>query len=199
MNDKVNRMLLVCGLAVILAGCGQAEPAGNLAQNITMGSSAGQESTGKEDGGESAEKQDKGEAVPETAKEEGPFGFLYEGITLIPGEIFDSSSLKDYTEVSEVPSCAFEGNDRVYNYEAFELTAYIDGETERIYSIYLLDPNQRTAEGLGFGDSMKNMTELYGENYEAVGNSYVYTREDTALSFIIQNDMIIGIEYRLNR
>lgn len=199
MSSKVNRMLLVCGIAVILAGCGQAEPAGNLAQNITMGSGAGQESTGKDDSGESAAKQDTEEAAPENEKEEGVFGFLYEGVTLIPGEIFDSSSLKDYTEVSEVPSCAFDGNDRVYNYEAFELTAYIDGDTERIYSIYLLDPNQRTAEGLGFGDSYKNMAELYGENYEMNGTSYVYTREDTVLSFIIQNDMVIGMEYRLNR
>lgn len=187
------------GIIVVMAGCGKAEPAGNLAQNIVMSNEAGQGNTGKDGSGESAAGRES-ETTPESAgEEEGVFRFVYEGAALVPGELFDSSALGEYAGVSEVPSCAFDGNDRVYNYELFELTAYVDGEQERIYSIYFIDPNLPTTEGLCLGDTVENMKALYGENFVTSGNAYDYTRGNTVLSVVTQNDVVVGIEYRLNR
>lgn len=196
---KMSKALLALGIAAVLAGCGQADPAGNLAQNITMSNEGGQSNAVKDNSGESEAGQETEASDQKSGGEEGVFGFLYEGVTLVPGEKFDSSVLGEYSGVSEVPSCAFDGNDRVYNYELFELTAYIDGEEERIYSIYFIDPNLPTTEGLCLGDAVEDMKTLYGENYETEGNSYEYTRENTVLSIVTQNDVVVGIEYRLNR
>lgn len=191
---KAGRILLAWGIVGVLTGCGQADPAGNLSQNITMGSAA----ASRTDIGNGRGQEPEG-PVREPEKEEGIFGFSYEGATLIPGEVFDRSVPGGYSSVAEVPSCAFEGNDRVYNYGAFELTAYTDGEEERIYSIYFLDPNLPTTEGLCMGNTVDDLRSLYGEDYETAGTAYNFTRGDTVLSVITQNDVVVGIEYRLDR
>ena len=197
--NKALRVFGIWGIVVILAGCGQVSPAANLPQDITMGSDVVEQNAVKDSNEESGVNQESG-AVPQGAQkgEEGVFSFLYEGVTLIPGEVFDQSMPGKCLGVSEVPSCAFEGNDRVYNYETFELTAYIEGEEERIYSIYFLDPNLSTTEGLCMGDTVDDMKTLYGEDYEKDGTAYEYTRGDTVLTIITQNDVVVSIEYCLN-
>lgn len=198
--SKAVRVFLVWGIVVILTGCSQATPASNLPQNITVGNDGSRpdSETGSNNGNE--EKQGTGETDQREQKEgNGAFGFMYEGVTLIPGEVFEPSVLGEYSQVSEVPSCAFDGNDRVYNYGMFELTAYIDEDKERIYSIYFIDPNLPTTEGLCMGDTVEDMKSLYGEDYEMVGTAYDYTRGNTVLSIVTQNDVVVGIEYRLNR
>ena len=197
---KVNKAFwafCVWGIVAALAGCGQASPTGSLPQNITAGTNDSQQDTGSKDNGADQGSEEQNQS--EQKKENGTFSFLYEGVTLTPGEVFDESSLGEYSGLSEVPSCAFDGNDRVYNYEMFELTAYIDGDEERIYSIYFIDPNLPTTEGLRLGDTVDDMKSLYGENYEMVGTSYDYIGGDTVLSIVTQNDVVVSIEYRLNR
>lgn len=194
------KAFLMCGILAVLTACGEAKPAGNLAQDITMGSGSNQGNAGKGNEGKTGGDQESEDANQGKQKEEkGAFSFLYEGVTLIPGEAFDQSVLGGYAGVSEVPSCAFDGNDRVYNYEKFELTAYIEENGERIYSIYFIDPNLPTTEGLCLGDSVDDMKAFYGEDCETNGTSCNYTRGNTVLSIIIQNDIVVGIEYRLNR
>lgn len=180
-----------------LTACGQgAAPAGNLAQDISLGAgspgNAGN-SDDKEDGGAEASAQEN------SKDEEGVFSFVYEGAALVPGELLDISVLPKYSGVAEVPSCAFGGNDNVYNFKMFELTAYFDGDEERIYSIYFTDPNLPTTEGLCLGDTVEDMISLYGEDYEAEGTACTYTRGATSLNIITRNDIVISIEYRLDR
>ena len=196
---KMNKVLcLFCawGLVTVLAGCGPATETGNLPQNITMGNSGNQSDAGKDNNKENEEKKES-ETPDQSHKERGAFVFKYEGVTLIPGEIFDRSALGEDYEFSEVPSCAFDGNDRVYTYEKFEVQTYLDGDQERIYSIYFIDPNLPTSEGLCLGDTVENVKSLYGEDYEMISNSYEYTGGNTVLSIITQNDVVVSIEYRL--
>lgn len=197
---RISKAFLLCGILAVLTACGEAKPAGNLSQNITMDAGSGQGNAGigdeeKMGGDQESEAENQGKQK----EEKGAFSFLYEGVTLIPGQTFDSSVLGGYSGVSEVPSCAFDGNDRVYNYEKFELTAYIEENGEHIYSIYFIDPNLPTTEGLCLGDSVDDMKAFYGEDCETNGTSCNYTRGNTVLSIIIQNDIVVGIEYRLNR
>lgn len=197
--------ILAWGIVVLLAGCGQAVPAGNLARNITMGTDtsqpdAGKDANGREGAGQKSEEgQESGASAERGQQEEGVFGFLQEGVTLVPGEAFDQSVLGECVSVSEVPSCAFDGTDRVYDYGTFELTANVDGKEEHIYSIYFIDPNLPTTEGLCMGDTLEDVRSLYGEDCETAGSAYVYTRGNTVLSIITQNDVVVGIEYRWNR
>ena len=125
------------------------------------------------------------------------YSFTAEGVELIPGAAFDPAVLPEAASVYTVPSCAIEGTDNVYNYEAFEVTAYNDGTGEVIYSIYIIDPNITTPEGLALGDSLDRVVELYGDGYVVSGTAYDYSSEGTMLSIIIQSDAVASIEYRM--
>ena len=134
-------------------------------------------------------------AVADEAKAE--YSFRAEGVELIPGAAFDPAVLPEAASVYVVPSCAIEGTDNVYNYEAFEITAYDDGTGEVIYSVYIIDPNMTTPEGLALGDSLERVLELYGEDYQVNGMAYDFYGNETMLSIIVQNEAVASIEYRM--
>ena len=124
--------------------------------------------------------------------------FQFDGKALTVGAELDLSALPKADSVYQVPSCAIEGTDNVYRYDSFEITAYDDGDCELIYSIYFVTPDAQTPEGLSLGESLDRVLELYGgENYEQVGTAYIYDRADARLIILVQNDVVISIEYRM--
>lgn len=125
------------------------------------------------------------------------YAFVAEGLELIPGAAFDPAILPEAASLYTVPSCAIEGTDNVYNYESFEVTAYDDGTGEVIYSIYIIDPNTTTPEGLALGDSLNRVLELYGDGYQLNGTAYDFYGTETMLSIIVQNEAVASIEYRM--
>lgn len=135
--------------------------------------------------------------VEEQKKPEEAFFLISEGVKLIPGKPFDPSVLPEANDMFEVPSCAIEGTDNVYSYDAFELTAYNDGTGEVIYSIYLLDPNVITEEGLYLGDDRATVESLYGTDYVETDGELVYTKGETELRIILEEDLAASIEYRM--
>ena len=136
-----------------------------------------------------------GNVQAEDVKEE--FCFVAEGVELIPGADFDPTVLPEAASLYTVPSCAIEGTDNVYNYESFEVTAFDYGAGELIYSIYIVDPNVTTPEGLALGDSLDRVLELYGEEYVRNGAAYDFYGSETMLSIIVQNETVASIEYRM--
>lgn len=128
------------------------------------------------------------------AVEEG-FRFTLDGTALIPGTEYDASALAEPDSVYQVPSCAIEGTDNVYSFSAVEITAFFDGTKEIIYSVAILDPNTCTDEGLYLGDSRQRAMELYGEDYAENGTAMVYTKGNTMLTLIIQNEYVVDIEF----
>lgn len=192
---RIGKVLFLCGLLMVFAACGQEA---ELAQNINIGAGSA-ENVGEAGRAGGAEPEAEALNQDRSKEAEGTFGFLYEGVTLIPGEVFDPSVPGGYTEVSEVPSCAFEGNDNVYNFGVFELTTYFEKDEERVYSVYFIDSNLSTTEGLCLGDTVEDMKTLYGEDYAAEGTACTYTRGETLLTTIVENDIVVSIEYRLDR
>lgn len=95
----------------------------------------------------------------------------------------------------EVQSCAFNGMDKIYTYEHYEIRTYPDGDKDKIASIYFLDEQAQTEEGVKIGDSFETMTEKYGEDYENLETKYTYTKEKTQLNFIVTDNIITSIEY----
>lgn len=117
--------------------------------------------------------------------------------TLVIGEEFSKDLFGEPNDYSELTSCAFDGLDRVYTYDHFEVTTYPDGTLERVYSVYLMDSEVSTSEGVKIGDSFSTMVNTYGENYSNTGTLYTYSKDNSVLKFIIDNDNIISIEYSL--
>lgn len=137
------------------------------------------------------------DAATEPQQAEESFALTFNNVKLVPGAPFDAAALPEAESVMEVPSCAFEGTDNAYNYGVFELTAYDEGNGEVIYSIYMLDPNMSTDEGLYLGDDLGRAEELYGTNYQTEGTQITYAKGNTQLILILQDNSIISIEYRM--
>ena len=176
---QILALILAALMAVSFAACGSA---GESEENQVITRSAAQET-------QPLTPADAENATPD------PFTFTYEDVTLIPGQRFDPDALPEADSVYQVPSCAFEGTDNVYNYGIFEVTAYHDGAGELVYSIYFLDPNLTTPEGLAFGSTAETVTELYGEAYTEEGTAWVYTRGGSQLCLIFQDGAVASIEY----
>lgn len=134
----------------------------------------------------------KNEDVKET------YSFVYNDIKMTPGELFSTEKMGNYLNEMELPTCAFEDTDRVYTYENYEISTYTLNNEERILSILITDPNTPTTEGIKQGDSYEKMLEVYGDNYQKLDNLYEYKKDNTLLDIIVENEIVISIEYVYN-
>ena len=128
--------------------------------------------------------------------EEG-FCFTLENVVLTPGAAYPADQLPAPLSVYTVPSCALDGTDNVYQFQTVEVTAFKDSSGEFIYSIFLTDANTPTAEGLYLGDSLDQVTTLYGSDYQRNGTEIRYQKGNTLLVILLQNDFVFSIEYRM--
>ncbi len=104
------------------------------------------------------------------------------------------SALGEPQSYFEAASCAFEGLDKTYTYSGFQVLTRPDGEKDYVNSILLTDDSVTTPEGLYIGASAADVTATYGEG-ESLGSSLRYTKENVVLSFILENDAVVSIEY----
>ena len=97
----------------------------------------------------------------------------------------------------ELPSCAFEGMDRVFRYPGADLYTYPVGDNDFVYNIAFFDDTVRTAEGgIRLGSSLQAVLDIYGDDYELDSGMYTFTRGLTVLEFLVADDTVIGITYR---
>ena len=186
---KLIALLMAALMILSLAACGNSADPDDIPA-ITQGKDEAEDTP-------AAPEQQENQQQENTPAAQGVYSYTYEGVELVPGAPFDPSVLPAADSVFEVPSCAIEGTDNLYNYGTFELTAFNDGTGEVIYSIFFIDPNITTDEGLALGDDVTKMVELYGESYTQEGTAYVYTSGNTILSILVQNDTITSIEFRM--
>ncbi len=130
-----------------------------------------------------------------TSNAEQAYAFEYEGVLIIPGEEFDEKALPEPQSKYSVPSCAVEGTDDVYNYGSFEVTVCTTKDKSFVYSIYIIDTEVSTSEGLSIGDQISKADDLYGSNYQTENGGRIYTSGATSLNLMVENDTIVGIEY----
>ncbi len=134
----------------------------------------------------------------ETNADQSTFSVKYKEVDITPGKEFSEEKIGEESNLSEIPSCAFNGVDKVYTYENFEIiVASVNGE-DTVYSVYFDDDTMETPEGVKVTDTKDKMIEKYGTNYkQELGNKYIYTNNNVELSFIIESDVITAIEYTL--
>ena len=112
------------------------------------------------------------------------------------GDNFFNLKLPETSNVYEAESCAFDGIEKTYTYENYEITTCVKENSEDILTIYLTSDQVSTEEGIKIGDSVDALKQAYGEDFELTDFSYVYKKGNSTLTFIIDNDIITGIEYR---
>lgn len=131
-------------------------------------------------------------------KQEEAFVFSYNNKDINLADEFSTEKYGEEIEYSEIASCAFEGLDKTYKYDHYEITTFPDGDKDKIFSIYFLDENVSTKEGVKISDSYDDMVQAYGTSYTQEGNVYTYIKGKTKLEFIVENDVITSIEYVYN-
>ena len=189
---KIIAIMLSILMLLALTACGEPAdktetPTGTVADNTT----AVEDTTTAEDTTAAAEDTTAG-----SDEQEPGFVFTFEGVELTPGQAFDAAALPEANSVYQVPSCAIEGTDNVYNYGTIEVTAFDDGNGEVIYSVYIMDANTPTNEGLYIGDTLDHIVAAYGEDYTREGNQITYQKGDTLLIIILGGEYVQSIDFR---
>jgi len=94
------------------------------------------------------------------------------------------------------PSCAFDGEDRIFQYPSVQIHTYPKGDDDYVHTISLRDDTIRTTEGrIYLGSSLPAVINAYGDDYVHDSGMYTYTRELTTLEFFVEDNTVIGITY----
>lgn len=125
------------------------------------------------------------------------FSFAANGIEITINENMADAldALGEPQSYFEAESCAFEGLDKTYTYAGFVITTYPDGERDFINSIRLTDDSASTKEGMYIGCTAGQVQAVYGDAGDDHVGALSYTNGDTTLNFILENDVVISIEY----
>ncbi len=137
-----------------------------------------------------------GNAPTEQAAVEG-FAYEHQGVT-IPMNVDAAPIVEELGEPAdyfEAASCAFQGLDKIFYYNGFELGTYPQGEKDYVSYVNLLDDTVTTEKGIYLGSTLEDMKEAYGEDYTSEGNAYIYRKGETKLTFIVENNVVTQITY----
>ena len=183
---KISSLLLVTML--ILAGCGGNDASSDNTASNNSGNADTQIST------EAGVTENNTEAAPALS------GYIFShndvDFTVDMEVSAVIEALGEPTSYYEVPSCAFEGMEKIYDYSSFEITTYEVEDVDYIANIYLKDDLVSTPEGISLFMTSADLTETYGDDYQVAEGQYVYTKDNTKLIVIVNSDLeIISIQY----
>lgn len=187
-------LLLVFLLTLSLAACGSkdsGQPSPS-EQNSPASDSAGDAQTPP------ADAKTDGPAAPSgpapTPKADSKYVLTYQGCELPMNADFAPllAYLGEPASYFEAESCAFDGLDKTYTYDAVEIVTYPDGDLDRISYVRILSDAVSTPEGITIGSTAEEVAAAYGEGS---GNQYDYEDGDCILSVILQDGKAVSVEY----
>lgn len=124
------------------------------------------------------------------------YQFYCDGKIINLGEEYDKEKLGEEITYYEIKEWSNDTINKVYVFEKYEITTYVEDGKDKIKSIYVLNEDLETEEGIKIGDTFEQMKEKYGEDFYNVETTYTYKKEKTSINFIIINDYIVSIEYQ---
>jgi hypothetical protein len=97
-----------------------------------------------------------------------------------------------------MPSCAFDGIDRIFSYPGADIHTYPRDEQDFVHTIHLKDDSLSIHGGIRLGSDIAEVISAYGNGYEESLGLYTYRKGDTYLSFMTdESGMVILISYGL--
>lgn len=141
--------------------------------------------------------KDANDNTSQNASEGEGFKFKYNGVT-IPMNVDAEpviDNLGESMDYFEAASCAFQGLDKIFYYSGFELSTYPQGEKDFISAVNILDDTVATEEGIYLGSAKDDVISAYGEDYSQENDFYTYTKDDSKLTFVIEDNVVTGITY----
>ncbi|MBD5395185.1 MAG: hypothetical protein HDR71_13165 [Lachnospiraceae bacterium] len=187
---KTKIILLCLGMTLMLSACGNDTKV--IEGEVKTASSESAETEEAKPGEIMEEEQ-----AEETVQYKG-YAFVYND-TVIEIDAEASPIIEKLGEPAsyfEAASCAFEGIDRMYTYNSFEVDTYPMKDVDYISSVIFKDDSIMTTEGVGIGDSLDKVTEVYGNDGVNESGMLVFEKDNMKLCFIMQDDSVVSIEYR---
>jgi len=120
-----------------------------------------------------------------------------ESKTVNPGMKYTTPTIPNWVTFTELTSCAYKGNDKVYEYDDFTLYTYSDGTDDYVLSIEL-NSSLSTSKGIKIGSSKADVIKAYGEDYTTKILNVIYTDGQVNITFLIVEDKVsaISLNYR---
>ena len=141
------------------------------------------------------------ETTSQTPDNANSFSYTINGVEIVPGEDFAGalSELGEPVDFNEAASCYFDGMDKQYFYEGFEIKTYPVGDKDYVQDICVSADTYSTPEGITIGSSLDEVVAAYGEDYEKMGKMYnYYVTEDKYMYFFVTNDGVKYFGYAIN-
>ncbi|MHB8129638.1 MAG: putative periplasmic lipoprotein [Mobilitalea sp.] len=125
------------------------------------------------------------------------YKFVYNDVTIPMNTDSEPiiESLGEPVEYFEAPSCAFQGLDKIYYYNGFELSTYPSGDKDIVSTVNFLDDSVTTEQGIYLGATLEEVIAAYGKDYVQDLASYTYYLGETKLTLIVEEDAVISITY----
>ena len=185
MKAKVLSILL--GLAVLasLAACGDGAAESPSQPGVSpTGSAAASDPAGEQTAGTQSYRTD-------------IFSFVVNGTEITVDENMADvlAALGEPQSYFEAESCAFDGLDKTYTYAGFIITTRPDKDQDFISSIRLTDDSSTTREGAYIGCGAEQIRAIYGDPENDLESAFFYTKGASMLSFILEDDAVVSIEY----
>jgi hypothetical protein len=181
--------IIVLAIMLLLAGCSKGESTPTTNDNVNTENPGTTQAADKE--GTTTEDVD-----TEVEQGEG-FQFEFNGVA-IPLNVDAApviEALGEPVEYFEAPSCAFQGLDKIFYYNGFEINTYPSGDKDFISTVNFLDDSVATDKGIYLGSTLDDVVAAYGENYEVENTAYTYTLGETELTIIVENDVVSAITF----
>lgn len=173
----MKRIIILLSVMLLLSACSKEEPI--------------------EEGQEAASGNATNEVAMDNTKLQEGYSFDINDVR-IPMNVDAASivaELGDPVEYFEAASCAFQGLDKIYYYNGFELGTYPNGDRDFVSYVNLLDDSVSTDKGVYLGVTLEEVTAAYGNDYTVEGTSYVYQLGVTKLTFIVEENVVTSITY----
>lgn len=146
--------------------------------------------SGKEEGGN--KKDDDKSGVSYTVND----------VTIVPGEDFAPmyEKLGEPVVYTEAASCYFDGMDKVFTYDGFEVRTYpAEGGKDIVQDLCISTTAYSTEEGITVGSPIADVINAYGEDYSLTGKMYKYYADDKSYTyFFIMNDCVKYFGYAVD-
>ena len=193
---KITALLLALLMVISLAACGSKDDEqqpGTDNPNTPVADSKDDAQT-PADAPASSEPQAPSGPAP-TPKADSKYVLTYQGCPLPANADFAPllAYLGDPANYFEAESCAFEGLDKTYTYDAVEIITYPDDNVDRISSVRILTNAVSTPEGITIGSTPEEAAAAYGDG--GSGKLYSYEDGDCLLSILFQDGKAISVEY----
>lgn len=185
-------VLCAVSLMAMLTACGGSDEK-VIEKNPTQASQEANNGTATQGGSEVQDTQ------KEEPKDTAPKGYVFKQGDVVVEIDAEAApivqALGEPISYFEAASCAFDGLDKMYTYNSYEVDTYPMGDKDYISAIIFKDDSITTAEGIAIGETKARVEAVYGTDYEEQGSMLVYQKDGMKLSFIFDGDAVTSIQY----